>query len=70
MEVIRTPITGTVWKIHVKAGDEVKAGEEVAIVESMKMEIPIVSDYPGNVKTVFREEGDFINEGEDLIELD
>ncbi|MED4778149.1 biotin/lipoyl-binding protein, partial [Bacillus atrophaeus] len=45
-------------------------GQEVAILESMKMEIPIVADTAGKVREVKKNEGDFVDEGEVLIELD
>jgi acetyl-CoA carboxylase biotin carboxyl carrier protein len=41
---IRAPITGNVWKVLVGEGDEVKAGDMVAILESMKLEIPVEAD--------------------------
>ena len=55
-------MAGNLWKVHVKAGDQIEKGQEVAILESMKMEIPIVADRSGN-------EGDFVNEGDVLLEL-
>ncbi len=39
-------------------------------LESMKMEIPIAADKDGVVKKLLKQEGDFINEGDDLIELE
>ncbi len=42
--VIKAHITGTVWKIEVKAGDSVEEGTVVAILESMKMEMPVEAD--------------------------
>ncbi|MCY8914388.1 acetyl-CoA carboxylase biotin carboxyl carrier protein subunit [Bacillus atrophaeus] len=63
-------MAGNLWKIHVKAGDQIEKGQEVAILESMKMEIPIVADRAGKVREVKKNEGDFVDEGEVLIELD
>lgn len=63
-------MAGNVWKVLVKAGDEVEAGQDVVILESMKMEIPIAVDFGGTVKIVKINEGDFVNEGDVLIELD
>lgn len=45
-------MAGNLWKVHVKAGDQIEKGQEVAILESMKMEIPIVADRSGVVKEV------------------
>jgi acetyl-CoA carboxylase biotin carboxyl carrier protein len=64
------PMAGSVWKIHVKNGDEVTAGQEVIILESMKMEIPVTSDASGVVKNVLVHEGDFVNDGDILIEIE
>lgn len=61
-------MAGNLWKVHVKAGDHIEKGQEVAILESMKMEIPIVADRSGTVK-VKKNEGDFVNEGDVLLEL-
>ncbi|MCU0330416.1 MAG: acetyl-CoA carboxylase biotin carboxyl carrier protein subunit, partial [Candidatus Kapabacteria bacterium] len=40
-KVIKAHITGTVWKIEVKVGDQVDEGTVVSILESMKMEMPV-----------------------------
>ena len=41
---IQSPVTGTVWKIEVAVGGQADAGDDLIIVESMKMEIPVVTD--------------------------
>ncbi|ABS74199.1 MULTISPECIES: acetyl-CoA carboxylase biotin carboxyl carrier protein subunit [Bacillus] len=69
MSVIKIQMAGNLWKIHVKPGDVIEEGQEVAILESMKMEIPIIADAAGTVKEVKKSEGDFTDEGEVLIEL-
>ncbi|AHC42374.1 MULTISPECIES: acetyl-CoA carboxylase biotin carboxyl carrier protein subunit [Bacillus] len=69
MSVIKIQMAGNLWKIHVKLGDVIEEGQEVAILESMKMEIPIIADAAGTVKEVKKSEGDFTDEGEVLIEL-
>ena len=68
-KVIST-MAGNVWKVLVKPGDQVIEGQEVVILESMKMEIPIVAESSGNVKEVMAEEGSFVDESEVLIELE
>ncbi|MCY8522055.1 acetyl-CoA carboxylase biotin carboxyl carrier protein subunit [Bacillus atrophaeus] len=70
MGAISIQMAGNLWKIHVKTGDQIEKGQEVAILESMKMEIPIVADTAGKVREVKKNEGDFVDEGEVLIELD
>lgn len=52
-----------------KQGDEVQKGQEVAILESMKMEIPIVAEETGTISKVHKAEGEFVDEGEVLLEL-
>lgn len=68
--MIRSTMAGTVWKILVKPGDQVSAGEDVVILESMKMEIPIAAETSGTVKVVNVSEGDFVNDGDLVVELD
>ena len=59
-------ITGTVWKIEAKVGDAVTEGQTLVILESMKMEIPVVSETDGVVREMAVNEGDVVQEG-DLI---
>ena len=63
-------MAGSVWKVLVKAGDHVEAGQDVVILESMKMEIPIAAESDGTVEEVKVNEGDFVNEGDILIEVE
>jgi acetyl-CoA carboxylase biotin carboxyl carrier protein len=67
---IRATMTGTVWKILVAVGEQVEVGQEVIILESMKMEIPIQAEKSGRVKKILVEEGSFVNEDGVLIELE
>lgn len=69
MDVL-TNMAGNVWKIVVSKGDKVRSGQEVVILESMKMEIPIVAETSGTVKKIFVQEGDFINLDDDIIEIE
>lgn len=70
MSIITANMAGNVWKILVKAGDQVRAGQDVVILESMKMEIPIEAESGGTVKAIKVKEGDFVNEGDILLEVD
>ncbi|MBO8170856.1 MAG: acetyl-CoA carboxylase biotin carboxyl carrier protein subunit [Bacillaceae bacterium] len=70
MAQIQSNMAGTVLRVPVSAGDSVKSGQEVVVLESMKMEIPITVDQDGTVKEVKVNEGDFVNEGDVLIELE
>ncbi len=65
-EVIAT-MAGNVWKVLVKEGDQVEEGQDVVILESMKMEIPIAAEVSGTVQSIKIEEGGFVNEEEVLL---
>jgi acetyl-CoA carboxylase biotin carboxyl carrier protein len=70
MADIEAHITGNVWKIKVAVGDSVADGDEVIILESMKMEIPVESEDDGVVKEIRCEEGQSVTEGDVLIVLE
>lgn len=70
MSEIEAHITGTVWKIEVKPGDEVAEGDTVVILESMKMEMPVESEDDGVVKAVLCSEGQAVAEGDPLVVLE
>jgi acetyl-CoA carboxylase biotin carboxyl carrier protein len=67
---IEAHITGTVWKIECEVGDQVEEGDTVAILESMKMEMPVEAEDAGTVKEILCEEGQAVNEGDTLIVLE
>ncbi|MFP3812560.1 acetyl-CoA carboxylase biotin carboxyl carrier protein subunit [Bacillus sp. SIMBA_005] len=69
MRTVTIQMAGNLWKLLVKQGDEVQKGQEVAILESMKMEIPIVAEERGVISKVYKAEGEFVDEGEVLLEL-
>lgn len=60
---IHACMAGTVWKICVKPGDSFSLGDTVAVLESMKMEIPVEADGSGTVDTILLNEGDVVDEG-------
>lgn len=70
MTTVRATMAGTVWKVLVTEGQHVTAGEDVVILESMKMEIPIAAETDGIVKKVLVAEGDFINVDDNLVEVE
>lgn len=70
MALVKASMAGTVWKVLVKEGEEVTAGQDVVILESMKMEIPIIAEEDGTVKRILAAEGDFINVDDELVEID
>jgi acetyl-CoA carboxylase biotin carboxyl carrier protein len=67
---IEAHITGTVWKIEVAVGDEVEEGDTVAVLESMKMEMPVEAEDPGKVAEIRCEEGQSVQEGDVLVVLE
>ena len=62
-------ITGTVWKIEVKLGQTVAAGDTLVILESMKMEMPVEAPGAGSVKEIRCKETQAVNEGDVLVVL-
>jgi acetyl-CoA carboxylase biotin carboxyl carrier protein len=60
-------ITGTVWKIEVKVGQKVNAGDTLVILESMKMEMPVEATESGTVKEIRCKESQPVNEGDVLV---
>jgi acetyl-CoA carboxylase biotin carboxyl carrier protein len=67
MQNVEAHITGTVWKINVAVGDAVDEDDEVIILESMKMEMPVEVESAGVVHTVLCAEGQAVNEGDVLL---
>lgn len=70
MKEITASMAGTVLNVFVANGDNVSLGQEVLMLESMKMEIPIESMGAGVVKELKVAIGDFVNEGDVLIVLE
>ena len=70
LTTIEAHITGTVWKIEVALGDSVEEGQVVAILESMKMEMPVESPAKGTVKSIAVKEGQAVEEGAALMTLE
>lgn len=61
---IRSEITGSLWKLMKEPGDAVAEDEPIMVLESMKMEIPVVADAAGTVKEVLVKEGQSVTEGQ------
>jgi acetyl-CoA carboxylase biotin carboxyl carrier protein len=70
MADVEAHITGTVWKIEVEVGDQVDDGDTVAILESMKMEMPVETEDAGTVKEIRCQEGQSVQEGDVLVVLE
>jgi acetyl-CoA carboxylase biotin carboxyl carrier protein len=67
---VEAHITGTVWKIECAVGDTIEEGDTVAILESMKMEMPVEAEDSGTVIEILCEEGQAVNEGDTLVVLE
>ncbi len=70
MPEITGSMTGVISDILVHVQDKVESGQEVIILESMKMHIPIQSDFEGIVKEIMVHKGDVIKPGQPLLILE
>lgn len=61
---VESEITGKVWKIEVGIGDRVAEDDAVMVLESMKMEIPVLAPAAGTVKEILVREEDSVEEGQ------
>jgi acetyl-CoA carboxylase biotin carboxyl carrier protein len=67
---VEAHITGTVWKVETKVGEEVSEGDTLVILESMKMEMPVEAEDDGKVAEIRCEEGQSVSEGDVLVVLE
>ena len=67
---INSEITGTIWKIEVKSGDKVAEEDVLIVIESMKMEIPVLAPEGGTVSEILVKEEEAIKEGQLLARMD
>ncbi len=70
MRPVTSPMAGTVSRLLVRKGEAVVPGQDVIVLESMKMEIAVQAETGGTVKAVMVREGEFVDEGGVLLELD
>lgn len=68
-EQIRAEMVANVLSLLVASGDTVEPGQPVVIMESMKMEIPVLAEHGGVVTAVSVAEGDVVQEGDVIVEL-
>lgn len=66
---IHSEVTGSVWKLLRKPGEQVSEGDEIMLIESMKMEIPVVSEETGTIVEVLVAEGDSVQEGQVVVTI-
>lgn len=67
---VKSEIAGNVWKIQLQPGDKVELEGEIMILESMKMEIPVLSPKGGTIKEIKVAEGEAIAEGQLVAVID
>ena len=70
MKRVLSNMAGVVLEFLVKPGEQIAVDQDVVLIESMKMQIPIQSMVNGMVKAVKVNEGDFVDEGEVLLEVE
>jgi len=63
-------MVANVWKVVVAEGDKVADGDTLVILESMKMEIPVLAEHDGTVAALHVSEGDVVQEGDVLAVLE
>jgi biotin carboxyl carrier protein len=66
----KSDVSGTVWKIEVTLGQKVAEGDTLVLIESMKMEIPVVAETAATVASILVAEGDGIIEGQSVVTLE
>lgn len=67
--VLTAEITGMVWMMLKAVGDAVALDEPVAIIESMKMEIPVVASHAGTISALHVSTGDAVSEGQAVVTI-
>ncbi|MBQ2186227.1 MAG: biotin/lipoyl-binding protein [Bacteroidaceae bacterium] len=66
---VTAPLPGTITKILVQVGQQVKAGETVLVMEAMKMENNITAEFDGTVKAILVQQGAQVQSGDALVEM-
>ena len=61
---IKAELVGNLWKITTEVGQHVEEDDTIMILESMKMEIPIMAPQAGTIKEILAKEGDVVQEGQ------
>jgi acetyl-CoA carboxylase biotin carboxyl carrier protein len=70
MKRVVSNMAGVVLEYLVRPGEKISVDQDVVMLESMKMQIPVQSTVDGTVKTIKVNEGDFVDEGEVLLEVE
>ena len=67
---VKSEITGTVWQLKAKPGDKVESGDVLVVIESMKMEIPVITEDEGVVKEILAQNAHPVEYGQVLFRID
>lgn len=67
---VLSEIAGVVLEVVAREGEDVVEGQEIVILESMKMEIPVAAPQAGRVVRIMVNQGDFVNEGQPVAVLE
>lgn len=67
---LKSEVTGAVWQIKKQLGEAVAEGDIVMIMESMKMEIPVIAEQGGTLKELVVKEGEPVAEGQTVAILE
>lgn len=67
---IKSEITGSLWKVMKAPGDRVAEDDPIMILESMKMEIPVIADAPGVIIELLVAEGESVSEGQVVARIE
>jgi acetyl-CoA carboxylase biotin carboxyl carrier protein len=66
----KSEVSGSVCKIEVMPGQKVAEGDTLMLIESMKMEIPVIAEKAGTIAVILVAEGDAITEGQSVVTLE
>jgi acetyl-CoA carboxylase biotin carboxyl carrier protein len=66
----KSEVTGSVWRIVTEVGQKVEAGDTIMIIESMKMEIPVIAEEGGTIRAFLVKEEAAVSEGQTVAVLE
>ena len=67
MVAVESPVSGSLWEHQVTEGDQVEEGQVLSIIESMKMEVQVISSFSGKVTKVLVKKGEQISAGNSVV---
>jgi acetyl-CoA carboxylase biotin carboxyl carrier protein len=70
MTEVKAELVGNVWKVEARSGDAVHEDDVLLILESMKMEIPVLAPVAGTVREVLVKEQEVVREGQVLVVIE